>query len=667
MKQLLNLLYISLLCAIVACGSASKSIKKGKEAQRLGEHELAASYFKKAYKRTPPKERTQRGEISFWMGECYRRYGNVARAIGAYKTAERYKYNDTLTFLQLGRLSSQMGDYKGAATYLSKYMELVGDSSEVKREYYWAKRAVDFRNAGSAYSVKLERLFSSSRSDYSPSFADAEGKELYFTSTRNQATGDELSDITGMKNGDIFRVRKDEKGKWKAPELVEGGLNTALDEGACSFTQDGGKMFLTLCPTDPEYPRMAEIWISNRSDASWSKPSKLKITEDSLSSYAHPCPSPDGTWIYFVSDQPGGLGGLDLWRAPLEGSEVGPIENLGPTINTTGNEMFPSFRPSGELYFSSDGRGGLGGLDLFYAVEDTVSKEWSVTHLPAPMNSSGNDFGITFEGFHNRGYFTSSRSTGGRGWDKIYSFSYPETTQTVKGWIYEVDGYELPQAEVYIVGSDGTNLRLGVLPDGSFEAKVKPAVDYVFLASCKGYLNANNQLKTDTITTDQEYVLQFPLASISVPILVRNVFFEFDKADLTPESTQALLRLVTMLNDNPTITIELSAHTDSRGRDEYNQLLSQRRAEAVVKFLIDNGIDAERLTPVGYGEALPKVVNKKLTETHKFLMEGDVLTDEFISQLTPEQQDSCHALNRRTQFRVLRTTLTSANNNYVND
>jgi outer membrane protein OmpA-like peptidoglycan-associated protein len=146
-----------------------------------------------------------------------------------------------------------------------------------------------------------------------------------------------------------------------------------------------------------------------------------------------------------------------------------------------------------------------------------------------------------------------------------------------------------------------------------------------------------------------------------VPILVRNVFFEFDKSDLTPESTQALLRLVTMLNDNPTITIELSAHTDSRGRDEYNQRLSQRRAEAVVKFLIDNGIDAERLTPVGYGEALPKVVNKKLTETHTFLKEGDVLTDEFISKLMPEQQDSCHALNRRTQFRVLRTTYQKTN------
>ena len=210
----------------------------------------------------------------------------------------------------------------------------------------------------------------------------------------------------------------------------------------------------------------------------------------------------------------------------------------------------------------------------------------------------------------------------------------------------------------FIVGSDGTNLKLGVMPDGSFETKVSPSVDYIFLATCKGYLNTNNQLTTDTITTDYQYVLQFPLSSTSIPVLVRNVFFEFDKADITPESATALERLVTMLNDNPSITIELSAHTDSRGNDQYNQRLSQRRAEAVVNYLISKGIETERLTPVGYGESMPKVVNRKLTETHAFLKEGDVLSDDFINQLTPEQQDSCHALNRRTQFRVLRTTYT---------
>jgi outer membrane protein OmpA-like peptidoglycan-associated protein len=263
---------------------------------------------------------------------------------------------------------------------------------------------------------------------------------------------------------------------------------------------------------------------------------------------------------------------------------------------------------------------------------------------------------MTFEGFHNRGYFTSSRSTGGRGWDKIYSFSHPEMVQTVKGWVYEADGYELPEAEVYIVGSDGTNLKLGVMPDGSFETKVMPSVDYVFLATCKGYLNANNQLTTDTITTDYQYVLQFPLASVTIPVIVRNVFFEFDKADITPESAAALERLVTMLSENPGVTIELSAHTDSRGNDNYNKKLSQRRAESVVNYLISRGIEPSRLAPVGYGESMPKVVNRKLTETYTFLKEGDILSDDFINKLPTEQQDSCHALNRRTQFRVLRTT-----------
>lgn len=651
-KPAIYLTFIFLLLA--SCGSANKSIKSARAALNRGEYEVAAEHFKKAYKRISPKDRKWRGEVAYEMGKSYSNYGNVARALAAYKNAERYKYNDTLVYQQLGMLSAQMGNYKEAASYLARHLELVDDNTS-KLRYNWALRANEFKNVSSAYTVKLERIFASSRSDYSPMYVSSEGNELYFTSTRNQATGEDISGITGMKNGDIFCVRKDEKGRWKAPILVEGGLNTAYDEGACCFSADG-KMYLTVCPTDPTHPRMAEIWTSNRSDAKWSKATKLKITEDTLSSYAHPCVSPDGNWLYFVSDMPGGFGGTDLWRAKLTGSEVGPIENLGSDVNSEGNEMFPTFRPTGELYYSSDGKGGLGGLDLFCALEDTLLNAWAIKHLPAPMNSLGNDFGMTFEGFHNRGYFTSSRTTGGRGWDKIFSFSYPELTQTVKGWIYEADGYELPEAEVYIIGSDGTNLKLGVLPDGSFETKVNPAVDYVFLATCDGYLNCNNQLTTDTINTDYQYVLQFPLASISVPVLVRNVFFEFDKSDITPESSAALDRLVNMLNDNPTITIELSAHTDSRGSDAYNKRLSQRRAESVVNYLVNHGIDKERLTPIGYGESVPKVVNRKLTETHIFLKEGDVLSDEFLSKLTPEQQDSCHALNRRTQFRVLRTT-----------
>ena len=354
---------------------------------------------------------------------------------------------------------------------------------------------------------------------------------------------------------------------------------------------------------------------------------------------------------------PGGYGGLDLWRAPYDSHGLGAVENLGPEINTEGDEVFPTFRPSGELYFSSNGRTpSMGGLDVYRAMQDTVTRHWQVIHLPAPINSNADDFGMTFEGLHNRGFFSSNRTTGGRGWDKIFSFSYPEVLQTVKGWVYEQDGYELPDAQVYMVGNDGTNLKLSVLSDGSFVQPVNPGVDYVFLAVCKGFLNVRNFLHTDSLEVEHQHVLQFPLPSISVPVLVRNVFYEFDKADLTENSVEALNRLTAMLTENPNITIELSAHCDYRGNDDYNLRLSQRRAESVVRYLTEHGIAADRLEAKGYGETVPKIVNRKLTETYKFLHENDTLTTEYIMKLTPEQQEICNALNRRTEFRVLRTT-----------
>ena len=185
---------------------------------------------------------------------------------------------------------------------------------------------------------------------------------------------------------------------------------------------------------------------------------------------------------------------------------------------------------------------------------------------------------------------------------------------------------------------------------------VTPGVDYLLLATCKGYLNFRNNLHADSLEVEHQHVLQFPLPSINVPVLVRNVFYEFDKADLTPESTAALDRLTNMLKENPNVTIELAAHCDYRGNDDYNLRLSQRRAESVVRYLTEHGIEAERLTAKGYGETVPKIVNKKLLETYPFLHEGDTLTVPYILALPEDQQEVCNALNRRTEFRVLRTT-----------
>ena len=640
-----------------SCGNAERALKRGNAALALGEYCEAAGQYKKAYMRTSPKEKDKRGAIAYQMGDAYRRYGNTARALGAYRNAERYKYTDTLTHFYIGEMLRLAGDYRGAAKSYNNFLELYPGNAAALRGLASCEEAPGLKKQGSAYTVKLEKLFNGSRSDYAPAYMGKDAEQLYFTTNRNTVTGDDLNGITGLKNGDIFFAKKDEKGRWKMPETVEGGLNSEFDEGACSFSPDGKTMYLTVCRTDPQYPRMAEIWTASRSDASWAKPKQLEITADTLSSYAHPAVSPNGGWLYFVSDMPGGYGGLDLWRAPYDDHGIGAVENLGSEINTEGDEMFPAFRPSGELYFSSNGRTpSMGGLDLYRAVEDTVTGHWQVIHLPSPMNSSADDFGITFEGLHNRGYFSSNRTTGGRGWDKIFSFSYPEVLQTVKGWVYEQDGYELPKALVYMVGNDGTNLKLSVMSDGSFEQPVSANVDYVFLATCKGYLNVRNQLTTDSVDVEQQHVLQFPLPSISVPVLVRNVFYEFDSAELTENSVEALDRLTNMLKENPNITIELAAHCDYRGKDEYNLKLSQRRAESVVRYLTEHGIAADRLTAKGYGETMPKLVNRKLTETHAFLHENDTLTLDYIMKLQPEEQEVCNALNRRTEFRVLRTT-----------
>lgn len=658
-KIIQGLVPVVIMSALCACSNAERTTRRADAAMAIGEYQEAASLYRRAYMQTAPRERASRGALAYKMGEAYRSFGNVGRALAAYKNAERFGVADSLVLRKQGDMLRYAGNYKGAEEKYKTYLEKNPEDVLALAGYRSSQKAPAIREAGSAYTVKLDKNFSSSRADYCPAFSDRNGSAVYFSSTRNSGTGGQMSGITGTKPGDIYCLKKDEKGHWKSSEAAEGELNSEWDEGAACFTEDGNTMYFTVCRSDPQYPRMAEIWTSTRNDAKWGKPQALKITADTLSSYAHPAISPDGKWLYFVSDMPGGYGGYDLWRASVVGGHgVGAVENLGPEINTPGNEMFPAFRPSGELYFSSDGREpNLGGLDLYRAKEDTLTKHWEVAHLPYPMNSNGDDFGITFEGLHNRGFFSSNRASAGRGWDKIYSFSFPEILLSVKGWVYEQDGYELPEAVVYMVGNDGSNMKIGVNLEGSFEQPLAPGGKYLFLATCKGYLNYRAELTVDSLAQkEHQYVLQFPLPSISIPVLVRGVYYEFDKADLTDNSREALDRLVKVLKENSNITIELSAHCDYRGRAEYNERLSQRRAESVVRYLTEHGIEAERLTAKGYGESQPKTVSKKMAEKYPFLHENDVLTEEFILKLQPEQQEVCNSLNRRTEFRVLRTT-----------
>ena len=634
--------------------AVDNAMRKGEKFLAIGEYHDAAEQFKKAYTKTPTKERQLRGQRALKMAHCYRHISSTQKAISAYRNALRYNVATLDDRLDYARLLLKNGEYKRALTEFELLNDSMPNNVLVRNGLLSAKMAPKWKEQGSDYTVKKMTEFNSRRADYCPVLAGDQWDRLYFSSTRNDALGDELSGITGAKPGDIFFSDKDDKGKWSKPQTIESGLNTEYDEGACCLSPDGSTMYLTQCLSDASYPRFAQIVTAQRSDASWGKTTPLLITNDTLSSYAHPAISPDGEWLYFVSDMPGGKGGLDIWRMRLTANGPVGVENLGEPINTPGDEMFPTFRPNGDFYFSSDGHPGFGGLDIFIATVGEDGK-YHLSHPGYPLNSQGDDFGMTFQGQLNQGFFSSNRGDG-RGWDHVYSFYNPEIVQTIRGWIYEQDGYELTAGEARIVGTDGTNLRLGVRGDGSFEYVVKPGVDYIILAMCDGFLNHKEEIHVDSVKESKVYDLQFPLASISAPVLIDNIFYAFDKATLLPESKNALDSLILMLNENPNITIELSAHTDYRGAEAYNKKLSQKRAESVVKYLINHGIAADRLTAVGYGEEKPKTIRRKVAERYPWLKENDVLTEEFILKLKPEQQETANALNRRTEFKVLRTT-----------
>ena len=646
-------LAISILLILSSCG-ADRNIKKGDKYLSMGEYYNAATQFKTAYQRTPPKERRQRGLIATKLAECYDRISSYQSAIATYRNIIRYKLDNGETHKKLADNLMKNGSYREAIKEYQIALDSLPGNQLIIQSLEAATLATQAKELGSKYIVKRMDVFNSRRQDYSPMLYGDKFDQLYFTSTRNDAQGDDISGITGAKAGDIFVSEKDDKGKWSVPRDIASGLNTDADEGTPAFSADGREMYITQCLTDPTYPRYAQIAVSNRTDAAWSKATKLEISRDSLSSFAHPALSPDGNWLYFTSDMPGGKGGLDIWRVRLSGGTTGGVENLGEPINTPGDEEFPTFRPNGDLYFSSNGHGGMGGLDIYIAKVGN-DHHYHLEHPGYPLNSQGDDFGMTFEGRYNRGYFSSNRNDG-RGWDHIYSFELPEVIQTIKGWVYEMDGYELPAAQVFMVGDDGTNKKLAVKGDGSFEQEIRPGVNYVLLATCKGYLNHKEEIHVSPVGESKEYTLQFPLAGINVPVLIDNIFYDFDKATLRPESEKALDDLVKLLNENPNVTIELSAHTDYIGSADYNKRLSQRRADAVVAYLTAHGIAQDRLTPVGYGKERPKKIRKKLTEKYNWLKENDVLTEDFIKKLPKDKQEICNQLNRRTEFIVLRTT-----------
>ena len=656
--MMVGLMVTSAALSLVSC--KGPKLKDADEAYDRGEYFDAATIYRKLYNQYNRKEdQWLRGELAFQLGMCHLKLNQGNRAAAAFQNAIRYEYEDTTLMLRLAQAQQREGQYAAAINSYNEYLDIAPDSWEAKVGIRGCELAPQWKEEGSRYIVKQDKMFNSRRADYCPMYLDKNQEYIYFTSTNEKSTGELRSEITGTKKGDIYFSKKDEKGKWSRPEVVDGGLNTEHDEGAAAFSPDGSTMYLSRAVRQ-DWPTTVEIYTSSRSEAKWSAPQKFEITADTLSNYSDPFVSPDGNWLYFASDMPGGQGGTDIWRINLK-DKHGTLENLGPQINTKGNERFPNVRTDSLLYFSSDGHPGMGGLDLFLATlqprdenDRTAMDRWVIENMGVPMNSAADDFGLTF-GTGESGFFSSNRGDA-RGYDHIFSFIKPDLQIWISGYVVDKDDEPVPNAVIRIVGDDGSNQKTVAKPDGSFRFDLQRGVKYAMMAGAEGYLNARQEFESDSTEEDAEYNVDFILAAMFKAQIIENIFYDFDKAVLRDESKLALDSMVMLLKDHPNIVIEMASHTDRVGSAKYNQGLSQRRAQSVVDYLIANGIPRERLKPTGYGESRPKTVTKRIHSQYPQFEEGVTLTEEFIKTLNKEDQQAADQVNRRTEFQVIDTT-----------
>lgn len=651
---------ILLVLAVVLTGcSLKKRIAKADNRFANGEYYLASTKYKQINRHIKGKKnRFLKARINYNMGVCYYKLSQYPKAAKAFQVAVRYKYQDSVPEAYLYLAKSQMASekYKDAATNFKYYLAINPMSSEAREGLMSTEQIPVMKKGYTRFRIEEFKHFNSRRnSDLCPMFASREDDNtVYFTSNRGNSNNKKkvkTNDITGVADNDIYSCHRNKSGKWEGVTPIEGDLNSSDDEGVTCFSADGKTMLFTRCSVDRP---AGQIFQSQRSGAEWTDASEVKLFDDSTITVGHPTLSPSGDLLFFVSDNKGGEGGNDIWMVEKVNTEWGIPAPLGTPVNTSGDEMFPYCLNDTTLYFSSNGHVGLGGLDMYVATRDTAGV-WTVRNLLAPMNSAGDDFGITFNATGDEGFFSSNRQQR-KPIDKIYHFFYPPLEYAIEGLVKDEKGDPVGDAVIRLVGDNGDIVKTKARRDGTYHIKLTVAnVRYVMMASQRGYLNSSHKFSTQNIQGSKTFTNDFVLVSQTKSVKMDNIFYEFGKWTLTKESEAGLQGLVKILTDNPNITIELSAHTDMVGTDKANDELSQKRAQAVVDYLIKAGIAADRLTAVGYGKKKPVTVTAEHAKQYKWLKEGDVLTPEFIQALPADKQEICNTLNRRTEFKVLKT------------
>ena len=630
----------------------------------------AIELYKKAY--TKAKKKEEKATVIFAIAECYRLTGDTKQAEAWYIKAIKANYTNPLAKLYLADAKKAQEKYEEAQTEYTNYQTDVPGDRRGENGVKSCELATKWKANPTRYKVDNMVLINSKDPDFCPTYADKKYNKLYFTSMRPGVTGGGMDGTLGEFYSDIFETQMDKNGRWSTPTPLPAPVNTADNEGLTSVTKKGDMLFFTRCLAAKNVNSLNQLWVSTKKGNVWGEPEKLPFCNDT-NKFASPAVSAGGTILIFSSDLPGGQGGNDLWMSTFDKKEKkwGTPVNLGPDINTPGNEVFPYLHDDGTLYFSSDGHLGMGGLDIFRA-EKKGKGEWTnVTNLKSPINSAGDDFGIIFEGSKERGYFSSNRE-GTKGADDIWSFVLPPLLFAINGSVTDCknkDGVE--GIIVKLLGSDGSSVQTKTDAEGHYKFAengtarfVNPNTSYVITTDVgkdnvtkkapNGFLNSESKLKVTTVGVEDAKTfkgLNFCMKPIEKEIRFPDVNYDLAKWDLTPQAQDSLNFLYQTLIDNPTFVIELSSHTDYRGPDKDNQILSEKRAQSCVEYLVSKGIPAERMKAKGYGEKRPLEVRDASGAVLYTLSESYI--DKETKGQPKEVYEAMMAKNRRTVFSVL--------------
>ncbi len=674
-KPLLLLLLMLPLFALAQKRNPAKTADELFDKQQYFE---AIDKYKKAYTKVK-KNKEEKNRITYRLAECYRLTENYKRAEITYKRLVRYGWDKKKPEILLHYADALKinGKFDEAIKQYEAYAARVPDDPRGKLGVETTKLVKEWMENPSKYEVTNVKKINSREADFAPAFTSENYNEILFTSTRDGVSGKETDRWTGQNFSDLFVARQDRKGEWSEPVLLDKSekINTKANEGAAQMNAKFNTLYFTRCPNTAQVQSGCQIYVSRRSGRNWGTPKMLEIKGiDTLSTIGQPTVSESELIIYFAAERKGGFGGKDIWVATRESKTEGfgrPM-NLGPVVNTKGDEMFPFLRNDTTLYFASDGHGGMGGLDIFVTTIDTAGNWGQPQNLKYPINSTFDDFGIIFHPEEEWGYLSSNRK-GGRGKEDIWYFIEPPLEFTLSGTVTDERSLLLvPDATVKIIGSDGVSLSTITNDKGYYQfgkSQIKPNTTYEILVSKENYFNTKGSITTKGVEFSKDFKKDFMLKPIpEEPIVLPDILYDLGKWDLKPRYQDSLQGLIQTLRDNPNIVIELASHTDSRDTDEHNDILSQRRATSVVDYLILRGIDPSRLIAKGYGERVPRKLKKDIVKDGFLFKKGTVLDDDFINSLgSTAEKEAAHSLNRRTEFRVLRKDYVPKGTNVVLD